>query len=38
MRLPGRWVWLTFAGAAVVGVAVGLAVSGVRLPWTGSRR
>jgi basic membrane lipoprotein Med (substrate-binding protein (PBP1-ABC) superfamily) len=38
MRLPGRWVWLTLAGAAVAGVAVGLVVSGARLPWSSGGR
>ncbi|HTU04867.1 MAG TPA: hypothetical protein VMG13_04875 [Trebonia sp.] len=38
MRLPGRWVWLTVGGAAVAGVAVGLVVSGVRLPWSSGGR
>jgi len=38
MRLPGRWVWLTLGGAAVAGVALGLVVSGVRLPWSSGGR
>jgi basic membrane lipoprotein Med (substrate-binding protein (PBP1-ABC) superfamily) len=38
MRLPGRWVWLGLAGAAVAGVAVGLVVSGVGVPWSSGGR
>jgi len=37
MRLPGRWVWVTVSVVVVAGVALGLAVWGVRWPGSGGR-